>query len=65
MPVLIVIVIQISILNHGERDILRSCYCCLNYNEAYCPKQIEAQSICIDGDTDTLLERLFSGITNE
>ena len=31
-------------------------YCCLNYNEAYCPKQIESQSICIDGDTGTLLE---------
>jgi len=31
-------------------------YCCLNYNEAYCPEQIESQSICIDGDTGTLLE---------
>ena len=30
-------------------------YCCLNYDEAYCPKQIEARSICIDGDTGTLL----------
>jgi len=43
----------------------KAVYCCLNYNEAYCPKQIEAQSICIDGDTGTLLERLFSEITNE
>ena len=25
------------------------------YNEAYCPKQIESRSICIDGDTGTLL----------
>ena len=33
-------------------------YCCLNYNEAYCPEQIESQSICIDGDTGTLLEHI-------
>ena len=30
-------------------------YACLNYNEAYAPKQIEQQSICIDGDTGELL----------
>ena len=40
-------------------------YCCLNYNEAYCPRQIESQSICIDGDTGTLLERLYDEITSE
>ena len=40
-------------------------YVCLNYNEAYCPKQIEARSICIDGDTGTLLERLYSEIATE
>ena len=34
-------------------------YCCLNYNEAYCPQQIEKRSICIDGDTGTLLETLL------
>ena len=33
----------------------KAVYCCLNYDEAYCPKQIEARSICIDGDTGTLL----------
>ena len=29
-------------------------YACLNYNEAFCPHQIENQSICIDGDADTI-----------
>ena len=33
-------------------------YACLNYNEAVCPKQIESQSICIDGDSAELLRRL-------
>lgn len=28
----------------------RATYACLNFDEAYCPKQIERQSICIDGD---------------
>jgi hypothetical protein len=30
-------------------------YACLNYNEAVCPKKIEKQSICIDGDTGDVL----------
>ena len=34
----------------------KAVYCCLNYDKAYCPKQIEARSICIDGDTGALLE---------
>lgn len=37
----------------------KAVYCCLNYNEACCPKQIESQSICIDGDTGTLLQKLL------
>ena len=37
----------------------RAVYGCLNYNEAYCPKQIESRSICIDGDTGTLLRELY------
>ncbi|MBQ6398731.1 MAG: hypothetical protein IJI21_01275 [Clostridia bacterium] len=43
----------------------KAVYCCLNYNEANCPRQIETQSICIDGDTGTLLERLYDVITSE
>jgi NAD-dependent SIR2 family protein deacetylase len=33
-------------------------YACLNYGEAYCPKEIEKQSICIDGDTADVLNQL-------
>lgn len=33
-------------------------YACLNYGEAYCPSQIEAQAICIDGDIDETLQIL-------
>ena len=37
----------------------KAVYACLNYNEAFCPKQIEAQSICVDGDIGEFLEKLF------
>ena len=30
-------------------------YACLNYDEAVCPKQIEKQSICIEGDSAQVL----------
>ncbi len=33
-------------------------YACLNYNEAVCPKKIEPQSICIDGDILDILQAL-------
>ena len=33
-------------------------YACLNYNEAVCPEQIEAQSICMDGDSGEVLKLL-------
>ena len=33
-------------------------YACLNYNEAYAPKQIAGQSICISGDTGEVLKEL-------
>ena len=36
----------------------KAVYACLNYKEAFCPKQIETQSICIDGDADTVLSAL-------
>ena len=36
----------------------KAVYACLNYNEAYCPKQIESQSICIDGDSGEVLKEL-------
>lgn len=36
----------------------KAVYACLNYGESYCPKDIENQSICIDGDIDELLNKL-------
>ena len=33
-------------------------YACLNYREAYAPKQIAAQSICLDGDIYEVLNEL-------
>lgn len=36
----------------------KAVYACLNYNEAICPKQIEKQSICIDGDSAEIMEEL-------
>ena len=36
----------------------KAIYACLNYNEAVCPEQIRAQSICLDGDSGDLLRRL-------
>ena len=33
-------------------------YACLNYNEAFCPKKIECQSICLDGDASDVIGRL-------
>lgn len=35
-----------------------STYACLNFKEAYCPKQIEERSICIDGDIGEILKKL-------
>ena len=40
------------------RDNRQATYACLNYGEAYCPKEIEKQAICIDGDTAEVLEEL-------
>jgi len=33
-------------------------YACLNYNEAFCPEQIEAQSICVNADTWEVFKKL-------
>ena len=34
-------------------------YACQNYNEAYCPKQIEKRSIVIDGDSGEVIKQLL------
>jgi hypothetical protein len=36
----------------------KAVYACLNFGESYCPKEIENQSICIDGDIDEILAGL-------
>ncbi len=36
----------------------KAVYACMNYNEAFCPKQIEKQSICIDGDVYEALKQI-------
>ncbi len=38
----------------------KAVYACINYGEAVCPKEIETQSICIDGDIGTVLEKLLA-----
>ncbi|MCR5755664.1 MAG: Sir2 silent information regulator family NAD-dependent deacetylase [Acetatifactor sp.] len=37
----------------------KAVYTCINYGAAFCPKEIEARSICIDGDIGEVLERLL------
>ena len=37
----------------------KAVYACLNYSEAYCPVQIEKQSICINGDSAEVIEQLL------
>ena len=34
-------------------------YACLNFNEAYCPVQIEKQSVCINGDSGDVIKQLL------
>lgn len=36
----------------------RATYACINKGEAVCPKEIERQSICIDGDIGDILEKM-------
>ena len=33
-------------------------YACLNYDEAVCPEQIKARSLCLDGDSGEVLKAL-------
>lgn len=36
----------------------KAVYACINYGEAFCPGEIEKQSICIDGDIAKVLEEV-------
>ena len=40
------------------RDNRQATYACLNYGEAYCPREIEKQAICLDGDTAEVLDEI-------
>ena len=42
------------------RENQQAVYACLNYGEAYCPKEIERQAVCIDGDTADVLSSILS-----
>ena len=37
----------------------KAVYACINFGEAFCPKQIEGQSVCINGDIGDVLEDLI------
>ena len=36
----------------------KAMYACINNGEAMCPKEIERQAVCIDGDIGVVLEDL-------
>ena len=36
----------------------KATYACVNYGEAVCPKELDKQSVCIDGDIGALLQAL-------
>ena len=36
----------------------KAVYACINYGEAFCPRELEDRAICIDGDIGDTLERL-------
>ncbi len=37
----------------------KAVYACLNYGEAFCPKQIERQAICLDGDIGDIIHEII------
>lgn len=37
----------------------KATYACINYGDAVCPKEIESQSICIDGDIGKILDNIL------
>lgn len=42
----------------------KATYACINYGEAVCPKEIERQAICIDGDIRNVLDQLNCRISD-
>ena len=43
------------------RENRKAWYCCINYGEAFCPKEIEDRGLCMDGDIGEILTRLGAG----
>ena len=41
------------------KDNPKAVYACLNFNDAYCPVEIEKQSVCIDGDSAEVIKQLL------
>lgn len=39
-------------------------YICINKGEAYCPKEIEKRSLCVDGDLDEIIPKLVDSSNN-
>ena len=37
----------------------KATYVCINLSEAYCPREIQKQAICIDGDIGEILTTLI------
>ncbi|MCD8051814.1 MAG: Sir2 silent information regulator family NAD-dependent deacetylase [Clostridiales bacterium] len=38
----------------------KAVYACVNYGEAFCPKEIERQSICIDADINAVFQKILA-----
>ena len=42
----------------------KAVYVCINYGEAFCPKEIEDRSICIDGDIGAIFKKCVQAHTS-
>ena len=42
----------------------KAMYACINYGEAFCPKEIEDRSICIDGDIGAIFKKCVQAHTS-
>ena len=44
---------------HETYENARAFYACVNYREAFCPEEIENQSVCMNGDIGEVLEEIL------
>ena len=40
----------------------KAVYACVNYQEAFCPNELEERSICIDGDIREVLKEIKASV---